>query len=334
MDGFLKKEHKNNFKIDAFSFYSRYLSGGEALKELRGVSRKRFSLAQAGLNYFDTKAHQLVKQTESFIKAVKYLRSKNTITVQDLEYVNKLICTEHRLSGKLRSIQNWVGESLESATYIPPKHTDVPFLLNNFLSRLNCFKTCPSNIYSYQVYFYSHLILIHPFADGNGRCGRVLWCSLEDDDFYQFVPCLVYRLFDERIESHDEAVKLVGKNCLTHYFWKDMDEWSKKINSRLSFIMSDVNEYISSKLLFRNVNPVMKNILYSLVDNPYINPDLFCRLHNIKFCDLLPEILFLERIGLLVKKGVSYEKGKVVFECEFLSQVHNEMENLIFINGD
>jgi Fic family protein len=81
--------------------------------------------------------------------------------------------TQHAYPGEFRVSQNWIGAALlKDATFVPPAPKD----MNNSLSDLESF------IHSNDEYpnlikaglLHSQFETIHPFADGNGRTGRML----------------------------------------------------------------------------------------------------------------------------------------------------------------
>jgi fido (protein-threonine AMPylation protein) len=334
MDGFIEVDIKNPFKFNIFNFSSRYFAGGDSLKDLRSVSRKRFSLAQAGLNNFDLDAHKLVKQTASFVNAVKLLRSKKTLSINHLTEVNRMTCSENRLSGRVRNFQNWVGKSIETASYVPPHHNELHSLLDIFITNVNSENLFPNEEHKRKIYLYSQFILIHPFADGNGRCARALWFSCEKTNFEHSVPDLLYRLIEKSSPKHDEAVRLIKTGDFSHAFWTEMSNWSNMINMQIRPIIDSLAKHISNILFLRKTSPLTEILISNLLDNPYIYPEYFCRRENISINDFIQEAMMLEDIGLLVRKGVSYDKKIVIFECEFISKMHKKMEELIFKNGD
>ena len=77
--------------------------------------------------------------------------------------------------GKFRNSLVFIGkpgDTIDEARYIPPDHTQVPSLLDDLLSYMNGSKKHNSLIKT--AVFHHRFEAIHPFADGNGRLGRML----------------------------------------------------------------------------------------------------------------------------------------------------------------
>ncbi|MFV8358089.1 Fic family protein [Flavobacterium sp. XS1P32] len=81
---------------------------------------------------------------------------------------------EHKLPGKYRTSQNWIGgANISDATFIPPIHSSI----NEFISDLEIFANdeispLPDLIKIAIIHY--QFETIHPFLDGNGRVGRLL----------------------------------------------------------------------------------------------------------------------------------------------------------------
>jgi Fic family protein len=82
--------------------------------------------------------------------------------------------------GQFRSIQNFIGGlKIEDARYIPPPPSEVPRLMTD-LDRLIRYEPDPESHYDIGVLSRAPIVhaqfeAIHPFVDGNGRIGRLLF---------------------------------------------------------------------------------------------------------------------------------------------------------------
>lgn len=78
--------------------------------------------------------------------------------------------------GRWRSVQNYIGLRLETATYVPPPASAVPELMTDLQGLL---QYRPDGVMTVSILMraaiaHAQFEAIHPFLDGNGRLGRLL----------------------------------------------------------------------------------------------------------------------------------------------------------------
>ena len=116
-----------------------------------------------------------------------YILALNTAiaTIEKLPFSSRLIKEthqillkgvrgKHKLPGKFRSSQNWIGgASINDATFVPPSHTTV----NEYMGDLEKFAHNDEHYFPDLLkiaLIHYQFETIHPFLDGDGRVGRLM----------------------------------------------------------------------------------------------------------------------------------------------------------------
>jgi Fic family protein len=149
----------------------------------------------------DGSAQQVVNYVEALDYAFRQCRLSRTITV-------KLVCDIHRRlmagasgmrssAGHLRHEQVHVrGGDISVARYVPPPPEYLDSLMSNFERFVNTRTDLPLLIWLALIHY--QFEAIHPFADGNGRVGRLLITLLLCTERRLLYPLLYLSAYFER----------------------------------------------------------------------------------------------------------------------------------------
>jgi Fic family protein len=223
-------------------------------------------------------------EVQNYIRAMNHAIGKlRTLPVSTrmLKETHKMLMSGVRGAGKtpgeFRTTQNWIGgATLRDAVFIPPHHHDVNRLMGDLESFLhNTQIDVPLLIRAALAHY--QFETIHPFADGNGRIGRLLITLYLVSEGLLKRPTLYLSEYFEKHKNlyYDNLMRVRTANDVTQwvkFFLVAVAETSKKGIETLSRILA-LKEAIEGKRIVKlgRKMPRAKELLDVLFRTPVVS---------------------------------------------------------------
>jgi Fic family protein len=285
-------------------------------------------LAMAGLNNTDSSAQLLVANIRKYETARAILLSKQRLLIKDLLKAHSILLPDVYHSGKLRKGDSWIGESRETATYIPPSPDKVKLLLEEFLNSLNSQKQ-----FSIEdiVKHYSQFLVIHPFRDGNGRMSRILIEYMQQRSDLK-IHFSLFRL-GNNITHYQDAISSFGvKNNLgmESPYWQAMTVWISEYEEKATVFLQELGSLLKTKLTLAPIDGVDLKIIDLLFKQPIVTINTVCQSLNINHTAAKDSLSKLVSKDILKPYRTKQNANVELLVCRDVCQFTMKLDELMF----
>jgi cell filamentation protein, protein adenylyltransferase len=258
----------------------------------------------------------------STIDNLKTIPFSSRLIKQTHKILLKGVRGKHKLPGKFRNSQNWIGgAAINDALFIPPVHTSI----NSYMGDLEKFAHNENNYFPDLLtiaLMHYQFETIHPFLDGNGRVGRLMITLYLVEKEILKKPILYLSDFFERNRTlyYDNLMRVREKNDITQwfkFFLVGVIETAKNSISTFDGILKLQNEIdIKLQSLGSRANNA-KTIMNYLYQHPVVDAHKVRSILRVSMPSVYKLIDQLEKQAIL-KEITGAKRGKLYLFDEYI----------------
>lgn len=267
------------------------------------------------------------KEVLNYRDALNYATQQNTGTITEplLLELHKILMKgvrgEHKSPGEYRSVRVLVGskgDTLETAKFVPMPPEQVPWKIQNLLEYMN---DTDENTLICAALSHYQFETIHPFADGNGRMGRLLiMLILNKCGVLEYPVLYLSGYFNNYRDAYIERLNRI-RECDDFESWIELFldaliEQSKRSIGLIDSLFAYRKELHESE---SEINAI--RLVDSLFANPYVRKSDVARICNIHLSTAGKLVNDLAEKGTLVE--ITGNKRNQIFVCKKIMDLLN-----------
>ncbi len=294
------------------STYSNQIEGtktefDEAVLPQREIRPERRDDWQEVQNYIEA-MHFAITELPRIPLSMRILRDVHKILMSG-------VCGKYKAPGEIRRSQNWIGGLTPSDTiFVPPSPEELPDLLSD----LEKFWYNPSlqlpHLIKIAITHYQ-FETIHPFLDGNGRCGRLLIVIQLIDAQILNKPVLYMSTFFEKYKNsyYNSFTQVRAVNDLEQwitFFLRGIVETAEHGIKTFKRMIALRGEYDEKILLLRSRAKKAQTLLNLMYTEPIVSVNLVVEELNMNYPTANRLLKSLTDLGIL-KETTSYSRNRL-----------------------
>lgn len=262
------------------------------------------------------------QEVKNYIEAMKYaIRKLEKLPLSNrlLKGMHKILLMgargKHKLPGEFRRTQNWFGGSSPSdAVFVPPTHDEVPELMGDIEKFLHNEEIEVPHLIKIAIGHYQ-FETVHPFNDGNGRCGRLMITFYLVANKLLIKPSLYLSdFFEKNRRSYYDALSRVREsNDLSHwikFFLNGITVTAEKGKKTFQGILKLKND-IDAKIVKLNRKAERgREFVHYLYSKPIVSINDVVNFFKITKKSAISLVSDFEKLGIL-KELTGYKRNKL-----------------------
>lgn len=330
-----------NRLIGEISIYSKLLPNVDVyikmLSRIEANSSNRIEGAKTtieeellGEDNIEEEKKEDLARAKRYIEAINHgaerIKDGGNVCTKLMKELHKILMQEedidHKLIGKVRNMQNWVGgDSIENAEYVPPPYTEIEECLADFEEFANNEEIDTPHIVKLAILHYQ-FETIHPFLGGNGKIGRMIIPFYMKSKGMLNKPCLYLSEYLEKNKDRyfEELMNVRDKNNIIDwikFFLESVIQTAKLTEKRFEKLSKFYDE-IENLALDLPVKPENAfRVINVLFEEPIIDRTKLGELAGVKEGTMRTIINSLTEMGVIDKINGN-DKSKIIVFKEYM----------------